>query len=39
MPGEAIELGAACVVLPGDRIAAALVTRVAQKQAAGEIRS
>ena len=39
MPGEAIDLGAACVVLPGDRIAGALATRVAQKQATGEIPS
>lgn len=37
MPGEAIELGAACAVLPADRIAATLVTRVTQKPAAGEI--
>lgn len=31
MPGEAIELGAASVVLAADRIASALVTRAAQK--------
>ena len=35
MPGEAIGLGAACMVLPADRIAAALVSRAAQKHAAG----
>jgi two-component system chemotaxis response regulator CheB len=40
MPGEAIDLGAACVVLAADRIAAALVTRAAQKPAAaGELPS
>lgn len=40
MPGEAIDLGAACVVLAADRIAGALVTRAAQKPtSAGEIPS
>lgn len=40
MPGEAIELGAACVVLAADRIASALVIRAAQKvSAAGELPS
>jgi two-component system chemotaxis response regulator CheB len=40
MPGEAIELGAACVVLAADRIAGALVTRAAQKPtAAGDLPS
>jgi two-component system chemotaxis response regulator CheB len=31
MPGEAIELGAACLVLPADGIAAALVSRAARQ--------
>jgi two-component system, chemotaxis family, protein-glutamate methylesterase/glutaminase len=40
MPGEAIDLGAACVVLAADRIAGALITRTALKPtSAGDLPS